>query len=279
MRFILFLIIAIAFITGHTTFAWSLIGIVFLGILLLRSSGIPQGPRANKFRNIQYTIHPNRESFHDAFIGYLSYGDGVHSCKLDKDGRVIGAYITFTGSQLTNNKRLIRDGRVTRNSEARKNAFVPGMDIAKRELTMIGDKPYFHYHRTHLIPFRFCLNDGEFANMMFTGTARLNAGHIPQKGYVPSEEEHAKNVEHIINITRTDPAYFTRVDTTYSLDDFERAADQLVYNSAESYNHTFKYGVECLYQLPTIIPTHVLVTFMDMTRRQVLFTAVLKNTL
>lgn len=278
MRFILFFIIITAFLTGHTTLAWILIGTVVLGIFLLRFDK-PQGPRLRKFRNIPYTIHSDRESFHEEFIGYANNGGGVHACELDENGRVIGAYVTFTGSQLTDNKRLIRSGQVTRNNKARQTALVPGMDIAKRELTIIGDKPYFHYHRTHLIPFRFCLNDGEFANMMFTGTARLNAGHIPQNGYIPSDEEHAKNVEHIINITRTDPSYFTHADTTYSLDDFERAADQLVYDSAESYKHTFKYGVECLYQLPTVIPTHILVTFMDMTQRQVLFAAVLKNTL
>lgn len=244
-------------------------------------------PSRPKFRGIPYVVHQSRGSFHDAFLSKESDEESVHTCELDEQGRVVGAFITFKGVTLTENKRKIREGEVKRNDEARKSAHVVGMDTVKGRLTEVDGKPYFHYHRTHLLPFRFCLNDGEYSNIMFTGTSRLNAGHNPELGIVPTNEVHSINVESIIEDIRKDPFYYNDIEKGsymayhlgFSLDDFERVADKLVYDSAESYRHLFKYGVECIYNSSGVIPSHVRVLFIDTTLKRVLFSAVLRNTL
>lgn len=269
---------------------WSILYKLFFPILLLGLAYFLleayKNRKVKKFRDIPYIIHPTRDNFHDAFLSNESDEQAVHTCVFDK-GRVVGAFVTFRGVTLTENKRKIREGEIERNDEARKSAFVPGMDAVKGELTKVDGKPYFHYHRTHLMPFRFCLNDGEYSNVMFTGTSRLNAGHIPEIGVIPTNDEHSANVESIIEDVKKDPYYFNDIEKGsymayhlgYSLDDFERVADALVYDTAESYRHMFKYGVECLYESSGIIPTHVRVRFVDTTTHRVLFSAVLRNTL
>lgn len=260
--------------------------LIVIGLLFLLFNKIFR-PRRPEFRGIPYVIHPNKESFHDAFLLKTNNGEEVHTCKLDNKCRVVGAFVTFRGTTLTRNKRKIREGEIKRNDEARKSSFVPGMDAVKSKLTKVNGKPYFHYHRTHLIPFRFCLNDGEYSNIMFTGTSRLNAGHIPELGIVPTNEEHSDNVDYIIECVQKSPYYFDDIETgsdaayrlSLSLDDFERAADSLVYETAESYSHMFKYGVECIYKNEGVIPSHVRVLFIDTTLKRLLFSAVLKNTL
>lgn len=260
--------------------------LIFFGLLYLLWRKFLQ-PSNPKFRGIPYVVHPNRESFHDAFLLKTDNGEEVHTCNLDRDGRVVGAFVTFRGRTLTENKRKIREGEVKRNDEARKSAFVPAMDAIKGRLTKVDGKPYFHYHRTHLIPFRFCLNDGEYSNIMFAGTSRLNAGHVPELGIIPTSENHEDYVEYITECVRKSPFYFDDIvqgsDSAYrlgfSLDDFERTADRLVYDSAESYRHMFKYGVECIYKTGGLIPSHVRVLFIDTTAKKLIFSAYLKNTL
>lgn len=219
---------------------WGLLYKLFFPLLLLGFAYLVlegfKRRHDKKFRGIEYKTHLTRESFHDAFYSKECDGQEVHTCELDEGGRIIGAFVTFRGTTLTENKRKIRDGEVKRNDEARKSAFVPGMDSVKSELTEVDGKPYFHYHRTHLIPFRFCLNDGEYSNIMFTGTSRLNAGYVPKFGIIPTHATHSENVEYIIECIRTSPFYYDDLETgsdwTYrlglSLDDFERVADPLV---------------------------------------------------
>lgn len=268
---------------GFTGREW--LALFFFALALIwhkKPHQLPTNPKNKKtsFRGITYQIHQNRHSFHESFLSPTTpTNHEIHTCQMDYNGRVIGAFTTFTGEILTKQRRLIKEGKVKRDRHARQTANVPGMDIAKREFTSVGGEPHFHYHRTHLIPFRLCLNDGEFANMMFTGTARLNTGSIPQKGYTPTNDDHARNSLDIVSKVKQDPFYYEKNHTEYSLDDFERAIDLFVHESASSYKNTFKYGTECLYELDTIIPTHVRVLFVNMTTKKVLFSAILKNTL
>lgn len=260
--------------------------LIMAGVLYLLAKKFIH-PSKKEFRGIPYKLHTSRESFHDYFLSKECDGEEVHTCTFDEKGRVIGAYVTFRGTTLSENKRKIREREVERDDEARKSAIVPGMDSVKSRFSEVGGKKYFHYHRTHLMPFRFCLNDGEYANIMFTGTSRLNAGHAPEVGVIPTYENHSENVDYIIECVKKSPFYFDDIDSGseaayslgLSLDDFERTADKLVYDSFDSYRHMYKYGVECIYKSDGLIPSHVKVLFIDITEKRLLFSATLKNTL
>lgn len=273
-------------------FLWGIFSKMLLPLLLLGGIYLLihlfKAKKVKEFRGFPYIIHPNRDSFHDEFLLKDSnLSEEVHTCELDSKGRVVGAFILFRGSTLTKNKKEIREGIIKRDDKARKSAFVPGMDSVKNKLTKVDGKDYFHYHRTHLIPFRFCLNDGEYSNMMFTGTSRLNAGYTPELGIIPTYENHVENVDYIIECINKNPYYFDDIssgaESAYtlglSLDDFERTADKLVYDSYETYRHLYKYGVECIYKSEGLIPSHVRVLFIDTTTKKLVFSATLKNTL
>ena len=199
--------------------------------------------------------------------------------KKDSLGRIIGGLVTFTGEELDERGRDIKRGFYTRDNEARKNAKVPGFDLVKSEWVKIKDQSYPLYHRTHLVPYRFCLNDGEFESVLFTGTARLNSGFRADLKFIPNDETHAKNVRQIVKAVSTNAFAFSDSKNTQrlSLDDFERAVGDLVHRSAEAYTHTYKYGVECFYDTDSLIPSRVLAVLTDVTDKKTLFAAVLEN--
>lgn len=199
--------------------------------------------------------------------------------KKDSLGRIVGGLITFTGEEVDERGRDIKCGFYSRDDEARKNAQVPGFDLVKSEWVNIKDQSYPLYHRTHLVPYRFCLNDGEFESVLFTGTARLNSGFRADLKFIPNDETHAKNVRQIIQAVSSNAFAFSDFKRTerLSLDDFERAVGKLVHRSAEAYTHTYKYGVECFYDTDSLIPSRVLAVLTDVTEKKTLFAAVLEN--
>lgn len=149
----------------------------------------------------------------------------------------------------------------------------------KSEWVNIKGQSYPLYHRTHLVPYRFCLNDGEFESVLFTGTARLNSGLRADLRFIPNDENHAKNVRQIVKAVSTNAFAFADSKNTQrlSLDDFERAVGDLVHRSAEAYTHTYKYGVECFYDNESLSPSRVLAVLTDVTNKKTLFAAVLEN--
>lgn len=199
--------------------------------------------------------------------------------KKDSLGRIVGGLVIFTGEELDERGRDIKRGFYKRDDEARKNAQVPGFDLVKSKWVNIKDQPYPLYHRTHLVPYRFCLNDGEFESVLFTGTARLNSGFRADLKFIPNDETHAKNVRQIVQAVSSNAFAFSDSKRTQrlSLDDFERAVGDLVHRSAEAYNHTYKYGVECFYDNESLIPNRVLAVLTDVTDKKTLFAAVLEN--
>lgn len=199
--------------------------------------------------------------------------------KKDSLGRIVGGLITFTGEEIDERGRDIKRGFYSRDNEARKSAQVPGFDLVKSEWVKIKDQPYPLYHRTHLVPYRFCLNDGEFESVLFTGTARLNSGFRADLKFIPNDETHAKNVRQIVQAVSSNAFAFSDSKNTQrlSLDDFERAVGNLVHRSAEAYTNTYKYGVECFYDTDSLIPSRVLAVLTDVTDKKTLFAAVLEN--
>lgn len=231
--------------------------------------------------DILYEVVATREDFHKMLtdVSLVHKTNSYTLAKKDSLDRIVGGLITFTGEEIDERGRDIKRGFYSRDDEARKNAQVPGFDLVKSEWVKIKDQPYPLYHRTHLVPYRFCLNDGEFESVLFTGTARLNSGFRADLKFIPNDETHAKNVRQIVQAVSSNAFAFSDSKRTQrlSLDDFERAVGNLVHRSAEAYTHTYKYGVECFYDNESLIPSRVLAVLTDMTDKKTLFAAVLEN--
>lgn len=232
--------------------------------------------------DILYEEVETREDFHKLLTDVALVNPKTNSytlAKKDSLGRIVGGLITFTGEEIDERGRDIKRGFYSRDNEARKSAQVPGFDLVKSEWVQIKDQPYPLYHRTHLVPYRFCLNDGEFESVLFTGTARLNSGFRADLKFIPNDETHAKNVRQIVQAVSSNSFAFADSKNTQrlSLDDFERAVGDLVHRSAEAYTHTYKYGVECFYDNDSLIPSRVLAVLTDVTEKKTLFAAVLEN--
>lgn len=232
--------------------------------------------------DILYEEVGTREDFHKLLTDIALVNPKTNSytlAKKDSLGRIVGGLITFTGEEIDERGRDIKRGFYKRDDEARKNAQVPGFDLVKSEWVQIKDQSYPLYHRTHLVPYRFCLNDGEFESVLFTGTARLNSGFRADSKFIPNDETHAKNVRQIVQVVSSNAFAFADSKNTQrlSLDDFERAVGDLVHRSAEAYTHTYKYGVECFYDNESLIPSRVLVVLTDVTDKKTLFAAILEN--
>lgn len=231
--------------------------------------------------DLLYEEVANREDFYKMLtdVSLIHKTNSYTLAKKDSLGRIVGGLVTFTGEELDERGRDIKRGFYSRDDEARKNAQVPGFDLVKSEWVKIKDQPYPLYHRTHLVPYRFCLNDGEFENVLFTGTARLNSGFCADSKFIPNDKTHVKNVRQIVQAVSSNAFAFADSKNTQrlSLDDFERAVGDLVHRSAEAYTHTYKYGVECFYDTDSLIPSRVLAVLTDVTDKKTLFAAVLEN--
>lgn len=234
-----------------------------------------------RFRDLDYYSLKGRTAFHRALISTReNYPTGSYVlAEKDELGRIVGGYVTFTGEEADERVRDVSYGVYSRNDETRKNAFVPGFDLVKRKWVEVKGKNMPLYHRTHLVPFRYCLNDGEFADVMFAGSARLNMGLKASEGYFPTDEDHAKNVEEILKKTMVSPNHYLdpKNSTHLSLDDFERSIGEFIHRSAEDYYHTYRYGVECYYSGNYMIPSLVAVVLVDITANKRLFAATLFN--
>ena len=187
--------------------------------------------------------------------------------------------MVFDGYLLDTQNKAIKLGLYKRSDNIRKNADVPGFETVKTEWATIQGKERPLYHRTHLVPYRLCLNDGEYGHVMFTGTARLNSGMRIKENYLPTEEEHNRNAEVIFKTALKNPMYYMNPKRTsqLSLDDFERSISHFVHQSAQAYKHTYRYGVECFYDNDGLIPSYVEVTLVDCTKYKVLMRATLLN--
>lgn len=236
---------------------------------------------ANVFRGVVYVELENRDQFHSMLVSKDSdvKANRYYSSKLDQLGRIVGGIVTITPARLKSNFDMINSKRIDRDNDARRNSYVPGFDSVKKLYKRIGSRSYNLYHRTHLVPFRFCLNDGEFKNVLFTGTARLNMGLRASEDFVPMKQLHEQNVETILASIRRNPYAYVESSSTkdLSLDDFERAATKILNYDKDKVN-VYKYGVECYYKGTSLIPDSVQVVMVDVTSSKIVFNAFLTNT-
>ena len=114
---------------------------------------------------------------------------------------------------------------------------------------------------------------------MFAGTARLNIGIRVSDNYIPTYEDHARNVKEIISRTKGNPFYYKDPKNTehLSLHDFSCVITEIIHRGFEEYNHTYRYGVECFYSNDNLIPDVVEVVLIDITAQKSIFVASLWN--
>lgn len=108
--------------------------------------------------------------------------------------RIVGAAMFINAEQLKyNNDRIHIHKNVERSDESRRAADVPGYDFLAKKFnyTDENNKRIFIWQRTHLVPFRHTLSEGDtIDNLLFAGTAHLNSGNRPDIDYdVFSREE------------------------------------------------------------------------------------------
>lgn len=219
------------------------------------------------------------------------YGECVAICNLE-NGRTVGASVIFSSETLRNNKKLIKDGVIKRDSYRRKQVYIPGRDEVKAvySTTRNGYK-MFHYNATHLVPFRLCLS--EEGEVLFTGTAALNTGSRPSKHWLMKPEITQRRVSYILDKIKYRPKYFMKErpvptwcdgsnapeDNRLSLNDFECVIDSLVFSKDTPYHAMWQYSVECFYEDNSLIPTYVVAELYNITQHKLMFKARLENTL
>ena len=281
----LLILVGIFFVISHLWFSI----VAFLSIVLLvfvYNKGKDKDEMLGKieknyFNHINYIPIRTRKLFHKSLTGLDFVGHKGAYILADKDdlGRIVGGFMFFDGHLLDTQNKAIKVGFYKRSDDVRKNADVPGFDTVKQEWAIVQGKERPLYHRTHLVPYRLCLNDGEYKHIMFTGTARLNSGMRIKDNYLPTEEDHNQNAEVIFKNALKNSMYYMNPKRTsqFSLDDFERSISCFVHQSAQVYKHTYRYGVECFYDDNTLIPSYVEVTLVDCTDYKVLMRATLLN--
>jgi len=212
--------------------------------------------------------------------------------------RVTGAFVKLNGHQFSKNEQHLHD-EVKRNNARRRSAEVPGFEAANAKKIKKGNQWFSLYHRTHLLPFRFGLSEGDdIPYLLFTGTAHLNRGDRPDQDYfVPDNgspdsfidrQNYLKDLLDQIPVTKKlkpstiligdinvpAPAPF---DTNFSLDDFERLATAFIVEIPED---MFKYGVFCHYDDDNaVIPSAVSVYLIDVSQKLMAFSVTLPNEL
>ena len=245
----------------------------------------------------RYYFHKELHDLNFSFDNSFSL-NAITLCDREQD-RIVGAYMVFDSDKLRDNKSL----NIERNDALRSYITIPGRELVKDMYTVINGKRYYHYHATHLIPFRLCLNDGHYGDIMFMGTANLNSGTRPEYGWKPSDRIVANRVKWIINVINSNPRdrknnvkEWFRIPRTsaladdeiytgeelppnnmFSLDDFERVIDEYV--RMKRVNIVWKYGVECFYNddNSSTIPDYIEIVFSNLTSGENIFVARVDN--
>ena len=215
---------------------------------------------------MKYVYLKDRSDFRDLFYSKTESVDidDCYLCERDRLDRIIGAFIVLDHESYLFHLELIDRKIIRRNDKVRNRADVPEFDKVKNLVRWINRRMYYLYHRTHLLPFRFCLNDGSLKNLLFTATARLNSGLRIEDQYVPEKFQIDDNVEKILH------------EINHDRRDFERAASHILLRDKE---RLFKYGVECIYDEESRFVSEIKVSMLNVTDKELVFSAKLKNQL
>ncbi|WP_424349127.1 hypothetical protein ACPBEH_10435 [Latilactobacillus sp. 5-91] len=200
--------------------------------------------------------------------------------------RPVGAIALLTTGILKARQSAIQSGLITRSDEKRKQANTPGYDLVSHQYAEVAGKKVNLYHRTHLLPFRFTLSEGDdIDGLLFTGTAHLNHGDRPSINYLMPNNQarvnqlYAAYQNNHYRLTLRDTHVPGEVaGTNYSLDDFEQLATRIILSKKQSETE-FKYEVSCHYDEQEVVPQSITVNLWDLTHQALAFSATLPNTL
>lgn len=201
-------------------------------------------------------------------------------------GRPIGATALLTTDILRVRQKVIQTGIVQRSDEKRKKANTPGYDLVSHDYAKVAGQKINLYHRTHLLPFRFTLSEGDnIDGLLFTGTAHLNHGDRPQMNYLMVNNQPRVNQlyaayqnNHYRLVLNNIQVPGAPAGTHYSLDDFEQLATRIILSKKQPETE-FKYEAKCHYYSEGLIPQAITVSLWDLTHQTLVFTVTLPNTL
>ena len=130
------------------------------------------------YRGIKYVSIKSRDEFTEAMMSFESCikSNTYYLCEKDEQSRIVGGFITITPARLDIHRALIDSNIVRRDHWNRRLIKVPGFKSVKDLRCDVGYRYYSLYHRTHLVPFRMCLNDGEYEEVMFAGGSSSQYG-------------------------------------------------------------------------------------------------------
>lgn len=252
---------------------------------------------SRKKRDYKVYYAKNRNHFHKLLMSKSRHlkcvSDAVDIVLSQRqNGRVIGGFIYMNHDLLSRNKYLIKNNIIKRDSSLRKRVGAPGIDLVKNEFVNTGSMKASLYHLTHLIAFRHSLSEGDFENLLFTGTAHLNSGSRYDLNYVPA---YSKTIDSTLSRVQWLKDYFfennqqivldypkvktgfnfgKRGNPQFSLNEFELLYDFFLNWKRD---HVFKYGVECYYEGNSVIPDKVNVIIIDVTSNKLLVDVILGN--
>lgn len=239
----------------------------------------------------------NRKQFHKYLMSKDRHLQGVSDavdlvlCRRQY-GRIVGGFIYMNYELLKRNKELIKSNMIKRDAALRKRVGAPGIGLVSSQVVDNGSGKVSLYHLTHLVAFRHSLSEGDFENLLFTGTAHLNSGSRYDLNYAPAYSktkdstlsrvqwlkdyffEHNQQIILDYPKVKTGFNFGRRGDPQYSLNEFELLFDFFVNWKKD---HVFKYGVECYYDGDSLIPDRVNVIIIDVTARKLLVDVVLGN--
>ena len=233
------------------------------------------------FRGIKYVSIKSRDEFTEAMASFENCikSNTYYLCEKDEHSRIVGGFITITPARLDIHRALIDSNTTRRDHWNRRLIKVPGLKDVKQLRCNVGYRYYSLYHRTHLVPFRMCLNDGEYEDVMFAGTARLNMGLRFEDHYVPEKFQRDDDVEEVMNNLARDPYFYKDPNSTTHLylDAFERFASNRITQDKRLYS-VYKYGIECFYDDDkSLIPSKVRVVMTNVTDKKLIFEAFFYN--
>ena len=109
--------------------------------------------------------------------------------------RPVGAVAYLDAQTVLNNHWSIKSERLRRDNLKRSEAVVPGFnDVSKRDSQVVNGEFIYLWHRTHLIPYRHTMSEGnDIPNLLFAGTSHLNSGDRPQIGYEVRNDNRGKH--------------------------------------------------------------------------------------
>lgn len=229
--------------------------------------------------------------------------------------RPTGAIVYLNAQKVLENQSSTKSDRLRRNDSKRSDADVPGFnEVSKKDSQFVNGERVYLWHRTHLIPYRHTLSEGnDIPYLLFAGTAHLNSGDRPQIGYEVQSGKRGKHsrerrkeklvryfrcgypikdYETTLELFQADKSIFDELysglanpdsimvngapkDSHYSLADVEEAVEIIIESNREN---SYAYAVICHYKNDTdVIPESVSALLINHTEGTVDFYIELPN--